>query len=171
MEPIRAIGELPFRRREALDLLNLLADRDAPEVDYTGFGYARVDGVTLEERAGGRRRVRGAWVLAVHCAESELDAAGARDDVELEFFVEEVAAGYSVTAPLSAFLTTWVPRLLGAGGAGVVVLALCNPRRVVVRRPPVLGATPLVYAFGEVDSWLDPDGSVRLVADRWRVAT
>ena len=160
------IGDLPFVERDPLELLNLHIDRDEPDPDFTGFGYGRLALVHLDERARGRRiDVRDALIVALHCTEV---GPIHPDDVELEFFLDAAAVGPSVTAPLSAFLDVWLPRI--RGGERAVVLTLCNPHGAVIRGPASLGPRPLFYALGDVESWLDPDDGVvpRLVADRWR---
>jgi hypothetical protein len=166
MGPIRTLAEIPFRSREPLDLLNLREERATPQEDYTGFGHCRVDVVWLEDAAGRRVPVRDALLLALHSG----DLGAARpDDVELEFFVDEVAPGYSVTALLSTFLSARLDELRRDERA--IVLAMCNPHRAAIARPPVAGATPLHYALGDVESWMDPDGPrLRLRADEWRRA-
>lgn len=166
MRPIRTLAEIPFRSREPLDLLNLRVDRDEPDQDYTGFGHCRVDEVWIEDSSGICAAVRGALILGLHSSDL---GAPRPDDVELEFFVDEVAAGYSVTALLSAFLAARLPELRGDERA--IVLAMCNPHRATIPRPAGVGSTPVHYPLGDVESWLDPDGPrLRLRADAWRLA-
>ena len=169
MQPLRSIAEIPFRRRPALELLHLAVDRDLPDPDYTGFGHARIASIALDDAAGGCRVVGDALLLALHSCDL---AAPRPDDVELEFFLDEVARGYSVTALLSTFLAARLPDLRGAPA---IVLAMCNPHRAVLPRPHAAGAAPVWYALGDVESWLDADAlggapSVRLRAPAWRVA-
>lgn len=171
MDPIRSIADIPFRERDVLELLNLDQERDAPDLDYCDFGYARARVVSLESRGHPEPLplVRDALILGLHAAEEPevLDR-----DIELEFFIDEVAEDYSVTALLSAFLDAWLPRL--TGGERAIILVLCNPHDADIPRPAAAGATPVYYALGDVDSWLDiDDGSslVRLVADEWRMAS
>ena len=171
MQPLRSIAEIPFRRRPALELLDLVVDRDQPDPDYAGFGHARLAALALEDAAGRCRVVDDALVVALHSCDLAPPRA---DDVELEFFVDEVARGYSVTALLSAFLAARLAPL--CGDARAIVLAMCNPHHAILRRPPAAGATPLWYPLGDVESWLDPDGHgsarppVRLRAPAWRLA-
>jgi hypothetical protein len=168
MEPIRSIAALPFRRREALDLLDLRVRREAPNADYTGFGHALADEVVLEERDGGARVVREALLLAVHTAEDPEELPG---DLELEFFVPEVGPDYSVTVLLSAFLHEWLPRV--RGGESAIVLVVCNPLAARIARPEAAGATPFHHPLGDVEAWLAIDHgrqAIHLVADRWCVA-
>lgn len=166
MEPIRTLAQIPFRHREPLELLNLREERAAPQDDYTGFGHARVGLVWLEDAAGAQVPVGDALLLALHSCDL---GAPRPEDVELEFFLDEVAPGYSVRALLSAFLAARLPALRGPERA--IVLALCNPHRAAIPRPPAAGATPVHYALGDVESWLDPAGpDLRLRADAWRIA-
>lgn len=169
MQPIRSIAELPFRQHDPLELLNLTTPRDTPVLDDTRFGWCHLAELWLDDGAGEPRLVRDALVLALHAAEEPEALA---DDVELEFFVEEVAKDYSVTVLLSKFLAVWLPRVAGRGERAIV-LAMCNPHRAVLPRPPAAGATPVHYALGDVDSWLDVvDGRrhVRLAADTFCLA-
>ena len=171
MQPLRSIAEIPFHPRPALELLNLAIDRDQPDPDYTGFGHARLPALVLEDAADRCHVVDDALVLALHSCDLGRPRA---DDVELEFFVDQVARGYSVTALLSTFLAARLAPL--CGDARVIVLAMCNPHRAILPRPPAAGATPLWYPLGDVESWLDPDGHgtarppVRLRAPAWRLA-
>jgi hypothetical protein len=164
VEPIRSIAEIPFERRDPLELLNLHLDRDEPDPDYTGFGYATVDAIQLRSHRGDSRIVRNVLVVALHC--TEIDPVRAPNDVELEFFIPAVSPTYSVTAPLSRFLAIWLPRILTDESA--IVLALCNRHAA---RLPAMGDRPIHHAFGDVDSWLDEGGALTLVADEWTVAT
>jgi hypothetical protein len=148
---IQSLAELPFVERPALELLHLTEDRDRPDLDYAGFGYARVDRVRLEP--GGA--VDDVLVLALHSA----DGGG---PLELEFVLD----GGSVIAPLPAFLDAWLPRIRGDERA--IVLAMCNPHLATLARPIAAGAVPIHVARGDVDSWLD-DGELCLSADAWMV--
>src|SRR5262245_44834365 len=107
MRPIRTLAEIPFARHDPIDLLNLRQDRDLPQEDYTGFGHCRAD-LCLEDEQGVRTMVRDALVLALHSCDL---GEPMPDDIELEFFVDEVAPGYSVRAHLSAFLAARLPAL------------------------------------------------------------
>jgi len=171
LEPIRSIDQLPFLERPPLEVLHLDHARDAPDLETTVFGWAHVDQLWLAGRDGAEHPVDGALVLAVHAAE---DPEELTDDVELEFFVEEVAKDYSVTVLLSAFLERWLPRVAGSGERAIV-LAMCNPHHARIPRPmcaPV--GIPVHYAFGDVDSWLEAEASgrqqIRLEADAWHTA-
>ena len=162
---IQSIAQIPFALRDPLELLHLERDRDAIDPDYTGFGHARIDALTLVTRDG-EQRVRDARVIALHCADPG-EARGS--DIELEFFLDEIAPGLSVSAPLSRFLSVWLPTVLH-GDERAVVLALCNPHRADVPKPAALegAGVPMYYALGEVESWYD--GGVTLRAEAWRVA-
>ena len=105
------------------------------------------------------------WEITV-CADPG-EARGS--DIELEFFLDEIAPGLSVSAPLSRFLSVWLPTVLH-GDERAVVLALCNPHRADVPKPAALegAGVPMYYALGEVESWYD--GGVTLRAEAWRVA-
>lgn len=163
---VGAILELPFRERPPHQLLGFADGRDHVDLDYAGFGWARVDRLWLATPAGGPAApLDDALVLALHSvlpadADAAAGAASATvaDDVELEFDLPD----RPVVVWLSAFLARWLPRL---PTAAATVLALCNPRRARLRSP-----RPLHYGLGAVDAWLDTDDDgdhLRLVADRW----
>jgi hypothetical protein len=147
------IRDLPVHERPVDELLDLPADLDdaRPTIntDYAGYGWAHVDEIWLDDQ-----RVRDAVVLAVHSSD---DAAPIADDIELEFELPDAAP---VTVLASQFLEQWLPQL---PPARAVVLAMCNPHHATLRRPA--GApTPLYYATGDVEAWLDEldDGDVRI---------
>ena len=153
------IAELPFREGPEIEVLHLDEDRDAPDPDYAGYGWARVARLWLADHAG-VRSVDDALVLALHSAD---DGEPLADDLELEF---ELGPDRSVLVLASTFLATWLPRLPNDPAA--IVLALCNPRRASIR-PPASSA-PLYYALGDVDSWLELDDSgsrIWLAAPTW----
>ncbi|HEX8110595.1 MAG TPA: hypothetical protein VF516_22845 [Kofleriaceae bacterium] len=156
------IGQLPFHERPVRELLNLVGERDAPDHDYAGHGWARVPRVWLGHDAGDAgtgRLVADALVLALHSPD---DAEPLTDDVELEL---DLPDGSSVLVLLSRFLAAWLPRL---PRASVIVLALCNPYRATPR-PPANATAPICYARGDVTSWLDRDRGdrVELLAESW----
>lgn len=134
------ILELPFRERAVHELLNLDEERAAPEHDYAGYGWARVDELWLDDK-----RVEDALVVAVHTAD---DSEPIADDVELEF---ELPNAEPVSVLASTFLAKWLPQL---PRANVLVLALCNPHRAELARP---NDATFYYANGDVESWLDHD--------------
>lgn len=164
------ISDLPFHERPELELLGLTHQlgreqgADAIDVDYTGFGWARVDRLWLAD-ASSRFEVEDALVLALHSAD---DGECLADDVELEFVLDPTTPGGSVTVLASAFLDRWLPRL---PAAGAIVLAMCNPGHARLRAPDVAGTAPLFHGMGDVDSWLDDTDegpSLRLTAAAWR---
>jgi hypothetical protein len=140
------ILELPFRERDVRELLNLDVEREAPDHDYAGYGWARVDEVWLDDQP-----VRDALLLALHSAD---DGEALADDIELEF---ELPGSAPVSVLLSTFLDKWLPQL---PRASTTVLALCNPHRAALRGP-------FTYAMGDVESWLDHDDA----GDRIRLAS
>jgi hypothetical protein len=157
VEPIGAIADLPFGRRELADLLHLREERPDINWDYTGFGFARGT-VWLEDGRGGQQQVDDALVLALHNME---DGEALADDIELEFCIDEVRPGYSVAVLLSAFLKEWLPRVRGDERA--IVLALCNPGSA---RPRVSADVPVHVALGKVAAWQE-GRRVLLAADTW----
>jgi hypothetical protein len=168
MTPIRAIADLPFVRRDVLDLLNLRHHRAAPDPDYTGFGHARVAALQLEGDAGDPLELREALVIAVHSMEEPEELPG---DIDLEFVLPEVGPDHSVTVLLSDFLRVWLP--LVHGDERAIVLVVCNPNQTLLRAPAAAGRTPFYYPLGDVESWLDvadDDKQVRLAARAWRRA-
>jgi hypothetical protein len=183
-----SITELPFGERPVIELLAL--DRDA-DPEFDGYGWAKVDRLWLAGEHGWPRRVDDALVIAVHAAD---DGASLADDIELDFAVDRTGLrpappaepsaappphpprlaslvdGGLVRVRASAFLRDWIPRL---PDAGTIVLAMCNPHRAALARPPGTAAT-IHYAAGDVRAWLDPGRGphgvdrVRLTADAWR---
>lgn len=156
MSPPRvgSILELPFAEQEPLALLGFADDRATVDVDYAGFGWARVDRIWLDDGAT-VRPVDDALVIALHSAD---DGEVLADDVELELAVP----GGAVTVLCSAFLDRWLPRL---PATGPLVLALCNPHRA---RLPARSRA-LHVGLGMVDAWHDLDTDrIRLVAEGWR---
>jgi len=154
---IRRIADIPFGRRELLELLALSHDRRTPDLDYAGFGWALAPRVVLDMAGAPPREVIAPIVIALHSADEQVTAG----DVDLLFETDE----QSIIVPLSGF---W-PHALAAVPAGPdIVLALCNPAGA---RPPGTGRI-VHYATGDVISWLDPVGStawsVRLSAPVWR---
>jgi len=157
MRPIIRIDEIPFLQRDAQDLLNLGVHREIPDGDYTGFGYALIEEIRLEAFALSEPIVlRDVLLLAMHSIE---DPGESPDDLELEFFVPEVSADYSVTVLLSMFLSIWLPKIRARESA--IVLAVCNPHEI--RLPtPTTGNTPFYYPLGDVESWLEAEDGRRI---------
>lgn len=180
---ISSIADLPFHEQDPLTLLgfDVHGERTDPDLDYAGFGYARVDELwlTCEGDPESLPPVRNALLLALHTADDDDDdAEPLADDLLLEFCIDEPDGegndDYSLTAMLSRFLEIWLPRL--SSDESAIVLALCNPRGTVIARPPLPGGQPIYYAAGDVISWLDqPDDPaepavLRLMADAWHRA-
>jgi hypothetical protein len=151
----RGVAALPFRELPAVELLAL--DREGPDPDFDGYGWAKVDRLWLAGAYGVRRRLDDVLVIAAHAAD---DGAALADDVELDFAV----AGELWRVSAAAFLAGWLPRL---PPASTIVLAMCNPHRAVLARPPGSAAS-LHYASGDVVAWLDPGVRIRLSAEAWR---
>jgi hypothetical protein len=164
MNPIRSIADLPFHERPVLDLLHLDVERDGLDLEYTGYGWAHVPRLWLAERGGGAQRVEDVLLLALHSTEAPTPL---ERDIELEFFVDEVAKDYSVTVLLSDFLARWLPQL--REGERAIVLALCNPGRARLSRPAGAPDIPVYYGLGDVDSWRE-GSELHLVADVWLAA-
>jgi len=167
MAPIRRIADLPFREMPALELLNVDELREAPDPDYAGFGYARVDEIVLASAGEDTLTVRDALLVVVH-ADDEPEPL--LDDLELGFEDARVPQG-TVNVLLSDFLREWLPRIRGDERA--IVLVACNPQRARLPRPAAAGAVPVFYAIGDVESWLVHDGrrqTLRLQAEDWRTA-
>lgn len=171
MQPIKSIAELPFFERDALSLLNFREGDDGEiDDDYYAFGFSRVEAISLEEDSATEPlpMVRDALLVCLHSAD---EPEYLTDDIELEFFVEEVADDYSVTVLLSDFLARWLPRIGGAERA--IVLVLCNPHNAVLQAPQGAHGTPVYYPMGDVESWFDQEGFrpfIRLYADKWQIA-
>ncbi|MEM9494349.1 MAG: hypothetical protein AAGC55_34705 [Myxococcota bacterium] len=170
MEPIQSIADIPFLVGDPFELLHLDEHRDETDFSYYGFGFCRIGQLQLNQRGETEPSapVRDCLVLALHAAD---DCEQLDDDVELEFFVDEVAEDYSVTVLLSDFLKIWLPRLLG--GEQALVLSLCNPHKAVLRKPAICGSTPVYYPLGDVESWLESIAGRPLIgldADEWRLA-
>jgi hypothetical protein len=164
--PIQSIGDIPFRQRPVLELLNLDVRRDAPDLDYAGFGHARAAEIVLETRDGARRVVAEPLILAVH---SDDDPEPLDGDIELAFDDGDPDGGVAVL--LSDFLRVWLPRLRGDERA--IVLVACNPHRAHLPRPAGAPDVPVFYALGDVESWLEGDDrrqTLHLVAEAWRTA-
>ncbi|MDQ3364421.1 MAG: hypothetical protein M3680_03240 [Myxococcota bacterium] len=161
-----SIAELPFHERPVIELLAL--DRDEPDPEYAGYGWARVERLWLAAGDDLPRRIDDALVIAVHAAD---DGEALGDDIELDFEIDgEVVA--SVLA--STFLDTWLPKL--PQDCSAIVLAMCNPFGAKLRRPGGL-RSPLHHGLSDVFAWLDLDEGtqsgtstrIRLAADAWRI--
>ncbi|MCB9707127.1 MAG: hypothetical protein H6711_35120 [Myxococcales bacterium] len=169
MAAITSIAEIPLEEREPLALLGFVEGRVEPDLDYYGFGWARLAAIDLVDRTGKIERVERPLLLALHSAD---DGDPYPDDVDLEFWLDD-DDDTAIVAPLSAFLASRRPLL---AGAPAIVLALCNPHRARLRRPAGVDA-PIYHALGDVLATFDlPEGSpyraergrLRLEADAWR---
>lgn len=172
MPEIGSIAELPFPERDPLGLLGFDPARREPDLDFYGFGYARVPALVLESRlSGARREVVAPVVFALHSAD---DGEAYADDVDLEFWIDDddvpEEEEEAIVVALSLFLERRAAALVG--DAPALVLALCNPHAARLRRPPGV-AVPMHYADGDVIAYVDvaddepAAAQVRLVADRW----
>lgn len=165
---ITSVADLPFRERPVLELLNLAGDRDAPDEDYSGYGWARAPRVWLVDADGARSRaVDDALLLALHCPD---DGERLERDVELYF---ELPGEGPVTVLASTFFEHWLPRL---PEGTPIVLALCNPHRASLSLPASPGSAaaprPVHFAHGEVESWLSTeDAAIELRAPSWQTVT
>ncbi len=140
-----------FRQRSLVELLE--TDREEPDPDFAGVGWARADEIWL----GRHRRVTNAVVIALHAVD---DGPALYDDVMLQFALPEGGSGQMLA---SAFLASQV----WPTDASAIVLCLCNPHRAHLTWPDA-PAMPIHHASGNVVAWGDPDGRVRLEADSWR---
>lgn len=153
------IADLPFVERDVLSLLNLDADRDEPEYDYAGYGWARVPRIWLVDD---RREhvVEDALVLALHTAD---DAPVLADDLELELDVPDGP----VAVRASKFLSVWLPKL---PRASAVVMCVCNPHNARLA-PASCSPMAMWMPTGDVTSWIDREtGDIKLVAQSWSIA-
>jgi hypothetical protein len=171
--PISALADLPFVERDPWPLLGLDPARTEPNRDHDECGFCRLDRVRLEDPGGRVITVERPLVLALHTRE---DPERLPDDLELEFTLHDADGEYSAVVLLSEFLRRRAAALLIPRPAAVV-LALCNPHRTVLPRPPVLGDLPLYYGHGDVTAWMQRRPGVRvwtpdsvdiiLSAERW----
>lgn len=197
--PIRSIADIPFRERDPFELLNLTPgehgdpEHAGPDLDYAGFGFARVGEIWLAAHDDPEPRpVRDALLLALHTPD---DAEAHDGDLLLEFWPEGAPAQPAqpaqidddgdgdhdgddavVQVMLSRFLAVWLPRI--SSDERAIVLAVCNPHHTRLRladRAPALRAVPIHYPLGDTTSWCDEavdslagPGALQLLADAWR---
>lgn len=174
--PVDSLAALPFTGAEPLRLLGLEQDRETPDRDHAAYGFCRLPAVELrgEDQA---LWVEDPLVLALHSPDDDHIPvpvrAGVPRDINLEFVLDD---GSSAVALLSEFLGARGAEL--AGDAKTIVLALCNPRRARISRPPALAGRRIYYGAGEVVAWLQrrpgatgwalgDDAHVQLAAERW----
>lgn len=195
---IRSIADIPFRERDPFALLNLTpltpglrgdeVGDEGPDLDYAGFGYARVGELWLATHDDPEPRpVRHALLLALHTPD---DAEAHDGDLLLEFWPEgardQPEGGDDddeddeddepvVQVMLSRFLDVWLPRI--SSDERAIVLAVCNPHHTLLSRSPSLRSVPMHYPLGDTTSWCEEPadflaggGSLRLLADAWRTS-
>lgn len=170
-----SLRDLAFGPVEPLRLLGLDTD-GAPGHEHTLYGWCRLPGVELvgEDQA---LWVEAPLVLGLHSPDEDAIAVprrgGVPSDINLEF---ALGGERSAVALLSEFLKVHAPAIVG--DAQAIVLALCNPRRARISRPPALAGRRIYYGTGDVVAWLQRrDGAagwslgegafVRLESDRW----
>lgn len=168
------LAEIPFGPVDPQELFGFTSD--GPGAEHTRFGWCRLAGVELhsEDQA---IWVEAPLVLGLHSPDEEVIPVPVRGgvprDINLEFVVSEKDA---LVGLLSEFLRERVPGLIG--DARAIVLALCNPRRARISRPPELRGARVYYGVGEVLAWLmrrpdvegwslDEEAFVRLGSERW----
>ncbi len=154
------IAELPVHERPVLELLRFDPQRTTVDVEYAGYGWAKLDRLWLSTGRPDEdplRAIDDVLVLALHSSD---DAEALPDDIELEF---ELPDRPPVSVLASVFLARWLPKL---PRASQIALALCNPHRATLRAP---ASVPLHYALGDVESWLqeDPEPRIILAAETW----
>lgn len=172
-----SLRDLPFEQTPPLALFGLDPERDAPaHVEHTRHGWCVLPGVELvaEDQA---LWVESPLIIALHSPdEDEIPVprrGGVPADINLEFALSD---DRSAVALLSEFLRARVPEVVGE--AKSIVLALCNPRRARISKPPALAGRRLYYGTGDVVAWLRrradasgwslADGAfVQLESERW----
>lgn len=173
---IHTIADLPIQEQDPLRLLGIDVHNapSAPDLEYYGYGYARVDELwlTCADAPEPLPPVRDALLLALHSAD---DSPPLDNDILLEFWIDgagENGEDLAITTMLSRFLDIWLPRL--STDERAIVLALCNPQGATIARPRAAGGKPIYHAIGDVTSWMDiPDDAtqsavLRLIADEWQ---
>lgn len=167
---MRSLADLSFEPVDPLRLLGL-ATEAGPGEEHTLYGWCRLPAVELrgEEQA---LWVESPLVLALHSPDDDEIAVplrgGVPSDINLEFALD---AERSAIALLSEFLAARAPGLVG--DARAIVLALCNPRRARISKPPALAGRRIYYGTGDVVAWLPRDAGadgvthVQLTSDRW----
>lgn len=155
---IEAITDLPFVEQPVLELLDLATDRDEPNHDYGGYGWARVAKLWLVDADKRERAVEDVLLLALHTADDTPELA---DDLELELELPDGA----VAVRASTFFSVWLPKL--PRDAAAIVLAVCNPHASRIACPAE-ATSPLHVPTGDVTAWRDRDtGAIKLVAEAW----
>lgn len=172
-----SLRDLPFEQTPPLALFGLDRDGDVPVGhEHTRYGWCALPGVELvgEDQT---LWVESPLVLALHSPDEDEIAVprrgGVPSDINLEFTLSDED---SAIALLSEFLAARAPAIVG--DAKTIVLALCNPRRARISKPPALAGRRMYYGTGDVVAWLRrrpgatdwslADGAfVQLEAARW----
>lgn len=154
------IEDLPFGPVEPFTLLGFRAGREDPDLDYAGYGWARVDAIEVADAEGGVRALNDALLVVAHTPDEAEPG-----PLVLEFWTEWSGESVAVQIGLEPFLEHHVRPLLGRESA--VVLVVCNPHGEDVPRPPWLGPRSWVFARGDVTAWLYGGRTFRLEAERW----
>lgn len=170
------LHDLAFGPVEPLRLLGLHPGDDQPGHEHTLYGWCRLPGLELAGE-GQALWVESPLVLALHSPDEDAIAVprrgGVPSDINLEFALD---GDRSAVALLSEFLRARAPAIVG--DATAIVLALCNPRRARISRPPALAGRRIYYGTGDVVAWLQrregaagwslgDEAFVRLESDRW----
>jgi hypothetical protein len=162
------LEDLRFEARDPLSLLGIVRGRAEPDLEFAGYGYARVPELELVGADGPSTLVYDALVLALHTPDEPDETS---TELELEFELELDGELVSALVPLHRFLELAAAPLVG--DATDVVLALCNPQSLRPTPPSwLVGPRRLHFATGDVIAWLDEhDGreTIRLHAERWDV--
>lgn len=148
-----SLRDLPFDETAPLELFGLDPRADAPaDHEHSRYGWCALPGVELvgEDQA---LWVEAPIVLALHSPDEDAipvpRRGGVPADINLEF---ALADDRSAIALLSEFLAVRAPAVVGAGRP--IVLALCNPRKARISRPPALAGRRIYYGTGDVVAWL-----------------
>lgn len=151
---MHSLRDLPFNQVPPLALFGLDPTRDAPaELEHTRHGWCALPGIELvgEDQA---LWIEAPIVLALHSPDEDEIAVprrgGVPGDINLEFVLEDER---SVIALLSEFLAL-EDRDWRTPEARPIVLALCNPHKARISRPPALAGRRIYYGTGEVVAWL-----------------
>jgi hypothetical protein len=148
-----SLRDLPFVETPPLELFGLDPHADAPaDHEHARYGFCALPGVELvgEDQA---LWVAAPVVLALHSPDEDEIAVprrgGVPADINLEFALD---GDRSAIALLSEFLAARAPEVVGE--ARSIVLALCNPRKARISRPPALAGRRIYYGTGDVVAWL-----------------
>ena len=148
-----SLRDLPFEQTPPLALFGLDPHADAPvELEHARYGWCALPGVELvsEDQA---LWVEAPVVLALHSPDDDEIAVprrgGVPSDINLEFALD---GERSAVALLSEFLRARALEIVG--DARSIVLALCNPRRARISKPPALAGRRIYYGTGDVVAWL-----------------